>query len=336
MKKYTVFGLVFLMLFSTFVVIGCGVDSTKEAEGSGEEVSKETTYIDIGGAGSGGRWFMEATAIAGLLSEKIPEVNASPRVVSTGGAGNIELMNEDKLEIGVACADECYSAFNGLSPYYEGKKQNVYLWYKQNPTLITILAHKDVQKIEDLRDAKIAVGLPGTVENIQVVEFLKLYGLEPGEDYTIFELGRDDSYTELIDGRVDAAILPVSRDNVNHQGRVLAARSNLHMISLDRQKAEEFIEKFPYFSIDDIGDPKLGYPDILRIATPMYRIINPELDEELVYKLTKTLWENVDEIYEELSWYELEGVTIENATSDVEIPFHPGAEKYYREVGVID
>jgi TRAP transporter TAXI family solute receptor len=301
-----------------------------------EALSAGKTYLNIGGAGSGGRWFMEASAIAELFTKKIEQVRATPVVVPGVGVGNIKKMNKNELEIGTCISDEAWSGFYGKPPYFKaGDKQKIYAWYKQLPMFVTIVADKSLKKVEDLKGKKIGIGLPGTGDAIQATALLKMYGLDANKDYEPRNLGREQALNSLIDGRIDAVIITFSRNNPNHQGRAFAARPGLHEITISREIAEKFIKKFPYYGIDEKGDPKLGFPNITRITTPVYKIINPRLSEDLVYLLTKTLWTNIDELYLRLPWYKEEDVTLQTAVQGVVIPFHPGAKKYYVEKGVL-
>lgn len=301
-----------------------------------ETESAEKIYLNIGGAGSGGRWFMEAAAIAELYTKKMPDVRATPVVVPGVGVGNIKKMDRKELEIGTCVSDEAWGGFHGKPPYFkEGEKHKIYVWFKQLPMFVTILADKNLKKVEDLKGKKIGIGLPGTGDAIQAVDLLRLHGLQEKKDYEARYLGREQSLNSLIDGRDDAVVITFSRNNSNHQGRAFASRPNLHEITITKEKANEFIKKFPYYEIDEIGDPKLGFPNIRRIATPVYKIISPALSDDFVYQLTKVLWENIDDVYLKAPWYKEEGVTLENAVQGVIIPFHPGAKKYYIEKGVL-
>lgn len=294
------------------------------------------TYLTFGGAGSGGRWFMEASAISELFTSKLDKVRVTPVVVPGVGVGNIKKMNRKQLDIGTCVSDEAWGGFNGRAPYFkEGDKQLIYAWYRQLPMFLTIIADKSITKVEDLKGEKVGIGLPGTGDSIIALELLKMFGLEKDKDFEARFLGREQALNSLIDGRNDAVIITLSRNNPNHQGRAFAARSNLHEITISKDKAEQFVKKFTYYAIDEIGDPNLGFPNVRRIATPVYKIISPLLSEDLVYQLTKALWENIDNIYLKLSWYKAEGVTLESAVKGVVIPFHPGAKKYYMEKGVL-
>jgi len=304
--------------------------------GQKEASSADKTYLNIGGAGSGGRWFMEASGISELFTKKIDQVRATPVVVPGVGVGNIKKMNKNELEIGTCVSDEAWSGFNGKPPYFkEGDKQKISAWFRQLPMFVTIVADKSLKKVEDLKGKKIGIGLPGTGDAIQATALLEMYGLNAKKDYEARNLGREQALNSLIDGRIDAVIITFSRNNPNHQGRAFAARPSLHEIGISQEIAKRFIKEFPYYDIDEKGDPKLGFPNVRRIATPVYKIINPRLSEDLVYQLTKTLWTNIDDIYLKLPWYKAEGVTLQNAVKGVAIPFHPGAEKYYKETGVL-
>ena len=107
-------------------------------------------------------------------------------------------------------------------------------------------------------------------------------------------------------------------------------------MEIDDGLIKELKAKYPWYTSYTI---KAGtYPnqdkDVKTSAIKMVMFCRGDLPEDVVYQLTKTLWEHMDELGQ--SQKNLKGLTAENAVKDIaDIPLHPGAAKYYKEIGVL-
>ena len=115
-----------------------------------------------------------------------------------------------------------------------------------------------------------------------------------------------------------------------------ALTGGAHLVEIDDNLIKELKAKYPWYTSYTI---KAGtYPnqdkDVKTSAIKMVMFCRGDLPEDVVYQLTKTLWEHMDELGQ--SQKNLKGLTAENAVKDIaDIPLHPGAAKYYKEIGVL-
>jgi TRAP transporter TAXI family solute receptor len=115
----------------------------------------------------------------------------------------------------------------------------------------------------------------------------------------------------------------------------IATKRDIVLISMSAEKIKELVEAIPYYGATTIpgGLYKGVDEDVPALATPALWICEAKLSPTLVYKMTKALWENTDVLAKVHS--QGKNVTIETALDGIGVPLHPGAELYYKEIGLI-
>ena len=157
---------------------------------------------------------------------------------------------------------------------------------------------------------------------------LSLSGIEDG-DYTAFEEGFDDAKSKLQDGNIDAAFITAGTPT----GAVeeLQATSEVRVLPIDDDKAEALIDQYPYYALDTIPEGTYGLEEELNtVAVLAMIVVTEDLSEDIVYDMTKALYENSDDIAHAKS----EFISLDAALDGIGIEIHPGALKYYEEEGL--
>ncbi len=152
------------------------------------------------------------------------------------------------------------------------------------------------------------------------------------EEITPSFLSYADEFTQLGDKNLDICFMlagyPASA------ATQIAATHKIKFIDIEEEHFVNLIKGYPYYT--KIVVPKEVYKwekDALAIGVPNVLIVNNDLDEELVYKITKAIVENLDELRETNAT----AIQIDlNKAKGIPIPFHPGAERYLKEVGILD
>ena len=107
------------------------------------------------------------------------------------------------------------------------------------------------------------------------------------------------------------------------------------MLDIDPNVVDKLVKDNPYYTVDMIpaGVYKGVEKDVVAIATPALLIVRDEVSNEAVYEIVKSIYENIEEIRSVHT--QGNSIKIENALNGMSVPLHPGAEIYYKEVGII-
>ena len=318
MRRKTIATILLLGLSMLVFVTGCS--QTTEGNGTSD------MQLSIGTASMGGAFYPMGQEISNLVNKYAEGITMTPEV--TGGAiENPRLINDGDVELGITNASVGYFAYNGQEPY--NQKLDVSAIASLHPSVFHIIVKdsSDINSIEDLKGKKIAVGPAGggTLPILQVI--LEEYGMSM-DDITPNYLSYSDGFSQLADDNVDVALAlsgyPASAVMET------AATKKIKFISIDQDRLDNITEKFPYYA--SINVPKDVYKldeDATAIGVLNALIVSNELDDDTVYKITKAIFDNLDEFKESNATAKQIDLDTAQKTS---IPLHPGAQKYFDEI----
>lgn len=287
----------------------------------------------IGTAGTSGTYYIVAAAMAKTITEKSQLLNVIAQPTK-GSMENINLTNAGDMELGMSNADGPYFAYQGTGMYQRFGKQNIlgcmalYLSAGQ----MAALKSSGIKNYGDLRGKKVCLGPPGqTVVEISKA-ILREYGIDPEKDIKPYFLAIDEGLQKLTDGEIDATFFAAG---VPTAGLINASsQRELVLVDADPAKLDAIVAKMPYYSRLEIpGGTYRGVTEpahTLKIVTEMF--VRADLPEAVVYEFVKQAIDNVADY--QGSHVVCKEISAESAAKSI-IPLHPGAAKYYREVGVI-
>jgi len=285
--------------------------------------SAQKQFMAISTGGTGGTYYPLGGALAQMLSNKIENLVVTAQT-SNASTQNCNLIGRRQIETGLSQANTTYWTYTGSGLYEENEPiENLRGIASLYPETIHIIAAKDsgIESIADLKGKKVGVGAPnsGTAADAEVI--CNAHGVS-FDDMNVDYIDFNEVADRLIDGQIDA-------------GFTTAGYPTSSIINIS-EAAEKLVEEVPYYGITEIPSGMYKGIDepVMALATPALWICQAELDEELVYNLTKVLWENVNI----LAQVHAQGKNIkpETALNGMAVPLHPGAEKYYKEVGLVD
>ena len=299
------------------------------AGGQAEPGAKQKTYeLSIGTAGMGGAYYPMGQAVATVVSNHLDNVSMVPAVTG-GSVANNRLVDNHEQDMGITNADLAYFAVNGTNQY-EGTKLNISAVMAIHPSLLHIytLAGSPINSFRDIKGKRVAAGTAGggTISFINVL--LGEYNMSIDEITPSF-LSYADGSSQLGDGNLDIAFVlagyPASAVTQ------LQASHKIKFIELEPDMLSKTLKDYPYYTT--IVVPK----DVYKTAKPITAIgvrnvlvVNNDMDEELVYNITKVLNENINELREITA---IANNIDPDKVTDVPIRLHPGAKRYYDEVG---
>ncbi len=296
------------------------------------------TFVTIGTGGITGVYYPTGGAIAKIINENRDKYNIRASVESTGASVfNINAIMTGDLDFGIAQADRQYQAYNGLSEWEGRPQKNLRAVFALAPEMVTFIAAEDAN-IKSLADAKgkvINIGNPGSGNRQNALDVFEAVGLSTN-DFNAESIKAADAPRMLQDGRIDGFFYTVAHPNGNIKEATSGNRKTRIVPIAD---ATALTEKFPYYTINEIDMTQYQdatnasegkVPTVSMLAT---FVTNANTPDEVVYAITKEVFENLDEF--KTLHPALNGLTKEGMLQGLTAPLHPGAEKYYKEVGLI-
>ncbi|MBS4021008.1 MAG: TAXI family TRAP transporter solute-binding subunit [Dethiobacter sp.] len=321
-----------LLIVMVVAVSGCGKKTPEPTTPGAPPPPAQTKYISIATASTAGAWYPLGGGIAMAITKHIPGVVAT---AETGAATveNIRNMIEGNVELAFLQSDVLWEAYNGKGRY-EGNAMNnlrgLYSTYGTVAHFIT-LAKYDFNTLADFKGKSIGVGAPASGTEIFNQYLLEKFGITYDNIDEQF-LGVPDQVEGLKNENVhlSMSLMPVPTASFME----LAVTHGIKLIGLDAKTVKEIEAERPgWFGITI---PAGSYQGVnYDVVTAAYRGnigVMKDMDEELAYQITKVTWEKRDE------WKDTHAVakdfTIDTALEGMPIPLHPGAIRYYREIGM--
>lgn len=299
----------------------------------------QDTILTISGAGPQGRWFAEASLVGRFLTERLASEGVQVNGVIGRGVsvGNIKRIAAGRIEGGRGYLPDLLDAYDNRGQFDDDREYtSVVAWITLNPLVYRLIAGQDIQSYEDLQGKTVAVGARNSGDDARAIEILAAHGVT--SDNTNFQyLGRSDAQEALANRQIDALIIAYSRNNRGHLGPLFAARElgrDLHFIDMDPAMAEQLAEQNPSMFVDTLGEPVFNEPDLVSLGVHTGFMLSKNVDEDLVYRMTKLIFENWSILTESAPWWKEERVGPEMAAAFTATGYHPGAQRYYEEAGL--
>jgi len=289
--------------------------------------------LSIGSCPVGCTAYTWSAGIAEVINKNVDGVNVTAEETK-GYVANIKLMQSEQIEISMATSLSSYQAYDASGPYEGSEKGNILSWMAIAPVAMHVIALKDgpVQSLADLKGKRVGMGQPGGVSMLDADAMMKTLGLSPDTDFEPFRIRLGGMADGLADGNLDAALWngsfplpPVVK---------LTAAREIQLIPIPDDFYETMRAAYPpYFRLSipaglykgvDVDTPTFG------LANGM--VLSKDVPEDIVYEMTKAIFEN----RESLSAVHpaLGRITKDSVLNGFGAPLHPGALKYYREIGV--
>ena len=230
-------------------------------------------------------------------------------------------------------ADILDSAYKGKNQF-EGKAQkNLRALGALYPEAVQLVAQPGLDSFSDLEDKSVSSGSPGSGQWQLLGDLLNAHGMsrdDVNEDYSSFS----QSAEKIKDGNLNASLITAGAPTASIVE--LANGHDINIIPLTGEPIKKLRETQPYYTSTVLpgGTYKGVDMDVETIAVRAIWATHADLPEDIAYAVTKALYENT----ETLGKVHVKGkeISVETALESVSIPLHPGAEKYFREKGIIE
>lgn len=297
-------------------------------------VKRTAQTITISCGTSAGVGYITTTTAGTFLKKVFSGYEVKPEI-TTGSQENINLIKQGIAQIGVSMADSALAAYEGNREFNESYKGCINFVTGGYLTTITQIVPKNstAKELPDLKGKKIGVS-KGVMEQFYFPIILKAYGLSKS-DFKISVLSINDILTMLQDGNIQYGIHVSSVPNTGISD--LALSSGIQLLTMSEKVRDAIIVANPYFQKAVISKAVYNTKtDSKTLATRNIYVCSPNADEQVVYDWVKTLITYHDELAAAHPQAgDFGGKNGENALSGQLIPIHPGAARYYREIGLI-
>ncbi len=294
--------------------------------------NEKKNYI-LATGGTSGTYYPFGGAIANIWNTKIENMNVTAQATGAS-AENLRLISKGDAEFATVQNDVMDYAYRGSDMFAGQKLPNLASIGTLYPEVVQIAASKSsgISTISDLKGKRVSVGDAGSGVEFNAKQILEGYGLT-FDDIKKNNLSFKESAEGLQNGTLDACFITAGVPNAALQE--LAFTAGLILIPVNGNEADSICSKYSFYTktVIPAGTYKGTESDTDALAIKATLAVSAALDEATVYEMTKALFENLDT----LSSAHAKGkdVTAEAAVTGVSVPFHPGAEKYFKEIGVL-
>ena len=291
-----------------------------------------TEYLGLATGGTTGTYYALGGDIAALWMANIPDLDVTAQ--STGGSkANIMLINDGEAELATVQNDVMYYANQGDKDFFDGQVIDSFTAIGAlYPELVQIVVAADsgIKTVADLKGRNVSVGAVGSGVYFNAVQVLENAGLTLG-DIIAHHYSFDESATAFQNQQIDAFFVTSGLPNTSIIE--VANKRDVNLIGLDEAALKALMDKYSFYV--PVTVPAGTYSgmteDVTVPAVSAVLICSNNLSEDIVYQLTKVLFEKTAD----LTHAKKAMISAESAVKGIPVPFHPGAKRYFTELGLI-
>ena len=296
-------------------------------------------FVTIGTGAVTGVYYPTGGAISRMINNKSAQYGIKATVESTAGSVyNINAVINGDLEFGIAQSDRQYQAVNGHAEWERtGPMKSLRSVFSIHPESVTLIVSADsgISSVDTLKGRRVNIGNPGSGQLQNSRDVLAAFKVSDG-DIKAEYLKAVEAPGLLQDEKIDAFFYTVGHPNGNIK-EATSGRIKVNIISIKGPEIDALLGKYPYYAKTLI--PGEFYPnraqkgDIESIGVKATLITSSEVDDDVVYAITREVFSNIEEFKALHPAYTV--LTREDMLKGLSAPVHPGALKYYKEAGLI-
>ncbi len=335
MKK---FSLVIVAILAFSLVVGCGGQSTAESSAAGQSGAAASApasnqFITVATGGTSGVYYPVGGAFSSVIQNRVGLRSSA----QTTGASveNINLILSDRAEMAIMMGDAVTQAYQGFGAF-EGQEpkeelrglMSLYPNYVQ----LVAMANSGIETFYDLRGKRVGVGAPNSGVELNARLMFEAHGMtydDVRQDFLMY----GEAVDQMRNGMIDAAFVTSGIPN----GTVmdLGATNEIRIIPIEGDGMAYLRENYPFFTANVIPAGTYNNTEDIPTATIMnLMLVRHDLPEDTVYNIVAGVFDNLETIHN--SHNAARNITLENVMNGMIVPLHPGAERFYREMGAID
>ena len=315
----------------------------------GKVISSELTFFTIGTGGTAYTYYPVGGMIANAISKPpgsrecgkggscgVDGLIASA-VSSRGSVDNVNAILSGLRNSGFAQSDVAYWAYTGTGTM-EGKEpakdlRTIAALFQEHIHLVA-LKKSNINSVKDLKGKRVSLDEPGSGTYVDAKLILESNGLSTS-DVKAEALKGKAATDALRNGKVDAIFVVAGYPT----GAIveLASAVDIKLVPIDGAGAKALTSKYGFFSESPIPSGTYeGVDQVNTVAVGAQWFTSAKEDSELIYQITKALWNKESRKLMDVGHAKGKTITPDTALSGVGVPLHPGAEKFYKEAGLLN
>ncbi|AUJ25056.1 TAXI family TRAP transporter solute-binding subunit [Virgibacillus dokdonensis] len=331
MQKYIFLIMVIIGLFYLAACSGGDKANNHSAASNGEAQA-----IVFGTGGTSGTYYPIGGALKPVFEESEFVINVT--VESTGASvANVQNMQNGLNQMSIIMSDVGFDAIEGTGQF-DGNSVDVQALAGMYQNVVQIVATTDsgIENVEDLEGKRVGVGKVGSGVEQSAQKVLEVLGLSYDNLSKVTHTGYADSVQEMKNGNLDAAFFTSGIPNSNITD--LMQQNDVVFVEIKADIANTLMEKYPFYKSFTIpANDETMYnlaEEVTTVGIQNLIAVSPDLNEDIVYDLTKRYYDYLGS--EEISIHALKYLERDQIATDLVVPLHPGAKKFYQEQGLVD
>lgn len=314
----------------------------------GGAAAQELNFFTIGTGGTSFTYYPIGGLIANAISNPpgsrpcdeggscgVPGLIASA-VSSRGSGDNINAIISGLRSSGFAQSDVAYWTYTGTGTM-EGEApatelRSIAALFPEHIHLVT-LEGNGIESVADLRGLRVSIDEPGSGTRVDATLILEAFGITL-DDITAEDVKGADATDALRNGRIDAMFVVAGYPS----GALveLAAAADMALVPIVGPEVDALVAENAFFASDEIPtDAYEGVEGVSTMTVGAQWFTHADQDEELIYSITAALWNDNTRVLLDSGHARGASITLETALDGIGVPLHPGAERFYREVGLL-
>jgi TRAP transporter TAXI family solute receptor len=305
---------------------------------SAKQAQAEEQFFTIGTAGVTGVYYPAGGAICRLVTRGRKEHGIRCTVESTGGSiYNLNAIRQGELDMGVAQSDWQYHAYNGTALFARlGADKDLRSVFSLHSEPFTVVARRDsgIKTFDDLKGKRVNIGNPGSGMRATMEVLMKEKGWTMDDFKRVFEMKASEQGQALCDNNIDAMIYAAGHPNGAIQE--VTTTCDAVLVPVEGEAVDQLVEEFPFYTYATIpGGMYVGNPDDVKsFGVKATFVSSDKVSEEMIYQVVKAVFDNFDAfktLHPVFSTLNPKDMIEDGNTA----PLHKGAERYFREKGLL-
>jgi TRAP transporter TAXI family solute receptor len=293
-------------------------------------------YVSIAAGWVTGAYFPMAGAISRIAWKHLKEQGIKVTAESSGASvANAKLIGQGDTDFAILQNDIASYAHNGKEGMFDEAVSNLLGVCTLFPEHVQVVARKDsnIKSIADLKGKKVAIGPvgSGTAENAK--QILEAWGLKVEDLGKAEQLTASQSADYIKDGRLDAAFFTVAVGAAVIMDTALIVDAAI--VPIEGPNVDKLIAQYPFYAKQVVtgGLYKGNDNDVNTVSVMAMLSARADLEEEIVYAIVNAMYSDLEQLRK--AHAKFKNIQMEDGLIGMGIPLHPGAEKYFKEKGVL-
>jgi len=301
--------------------------------GGGSSESDDSVRLIMATGGTGGTYYPFGGALAQTISTATDYIRINVNA-SGASAENVQLIGSGQAHLAIVQNDVMDYAFNATNTWTSDAVTNMRTLMSLYPEVcqIVVTADSGITSVADLEGKRVSTGDVGSGVEANAAQILAAYGLS-FSDLRQEHLGFSPSADAMRDNAIDAFFVTAGVPNTAIMD--LQNSRDIRILNLSDAAVDALIADYAFYSRTVLTSDDYSFIDdpVNTVSVRATLIATPDLDEQVAYDIVKAILENIDEIT--LAHARGAYLSPENAILGISVQLHPGARRYFQEIGVL-